>query len=88
MVLVYFTTATGAVEAVSYFWGVANVNDNIVYCPVAGCTAVTVDIANKTIEFAGTVLDDHGNPGPGDPATKFATLGQAVPASLVNYPAP
>jgi len=87
-VLVYFTTATGAVEAVTYSWGTANVNENIVYCPVVGCTNVSVNTATREISFAGTALDNNGNPGPGDPPTKFATLGAAVPASLVQYPAP
>jgi hypothetical protein len=87
-ILVYFTTATGAVEAVSYEWGTASVLENIVYCPLAGCTNVSVNIATREITFSGTALDDHGNPGPTDPPTKFATLGQAVPASMVLFPAP
>jgi len=87
-ILVYFKTATGVVEAVSYEWGTSSVFENIVYCPVASCANVSVNIATREITFSGTALDDHGNPAPTDPPAKFATLGQAVPASMVVYPAP
>jgi len=86
-VLVYFDTASGSVSAVSYFWG-ASLIDNVVYCPAAGCANVTVDTVAQTISFAGTVLDNHDSPMLGDPATKFATLGFAVPASMIVYPTP
>lgn len=87
-VLVYFTTATGAVENVSYFWGTASLLENIVYCPAAGCTNASVNTSTREITFAGTALDNHGAINPTDPPTKFATIGNAVPASMVVYPAP
>lgn len=77
-VRVYFT-AVGVVQAVSYFWGTANINDNIVFCPEAGCTGVSVNTTSKGIFFANTVLDDHG---PGIPPTKFATFD----ISGIQYP--
>jgi hypothetical protein len=70
-VLVYFATTGGAVQAVSYFWGAANVTENIVYCPALGCDAVSVNQVAKTITFVGTALDNHS---PVDPTDKFATL--------------
>lgn len=70
-VLVYFETANGTPRAVSYFWGVADLNDNIVHCPQAGCAGVTVNQTTKEIFFANTALDDS------DPFTapgQFATI--------------
>lgn len=70
-VLVYFETAAGTPRAVSYFWGVSDVNENIVYCPAAGCTGVTVNLSTKEIFFANTALDNND---PFAAPTKFATL--------------
>jgi len=78
-VRVYFDTATGNPEAVSYFWGAANVNENIVYCPAAGCTGVTVNQGTKEIFFSNTALDDNN---PVGPTTKFATLS----VGAIQYP--
>jgi hypothetical protein len=71
-VLVYFESASGTPKAVSYFWGATDINDNIVYCPAAGCTGVTVNTTNKEIFFSSTALDNN-DPLGGSP-TKFATL--------------
>jgi len=70
-VLVYFATATGVVQAVSYSWGTANVSENIVYCPSAGCTGVTVNQQTKEIFFSNTALDNNS---PVAQTDKFATL--------------
>lgn len=70
-VLVYFETSGGAVSAVSYFWGVSDVSENIVYCPAAGCTGVTVNQTTKEIFFSNTALDNND---PFGSPTKFATL--------------
>lgn len=67
--------------------------------PASGGGSADIDVLNSTpasgnTNISGsavtvsTTLDDHGNPGPTDPPTKFATLGQAVPASMVLFPAP
>lgn len=78
-VLVYFETANGNVKAVTYSWGVANVNENIVYCPAAGCTGATVNMVTKEISFLNTPLDDNS---PVGPTTKFATLS----LGMIVYP--
>lgn len=70
-ILVYFETATGNPRAVTYSWGVANVNDNIVYCPAAGCTGVTVNMTTREIFFSNTALDNND---PFGAPTKFATI--------------
>jgi len=78
-VLVYFATATGAVQAVSYSWGTASLQENIVSCPNGGCTGVSVDQTAKTVWFSNTALDNHS---PSAPADKFATL----PLGGISYP--
>lgn len=70
-VLVYFETSNGTPRAVSYFWGTADLNENIVYCPVAGCTGVTVNQATREIFFTNTALDNND---PFAAPTKFATI--------------
>jgi hypothetical protein len=69
-VKVYFTTSTGAVQAVSYSWG-TSLGENIVYCPAAGCTGVSVNQNTKEIFFSNTMLDNNN---PFTAADKFATL--------------
>ncbi len=78
-VLVYFETATGTPRATSYLWGAADVNENVVYCPAAGCSGVSVNMATKEIFFSNTALDDNN---PFGPATKFATLSLGA----IQYP--
>lgn len=72
-VLVYFTTATGAVQAVSYFWG--NLLENIVYCPAAGCTGASVNMGSKVMTFANTALDNNN---PFTSPDKFSTLNGTI----------
>lgn len=74
-VLVYFETAGGAPSAVSCFWGVSDVTENIVYCPAAGCTGVTVNQTTKELSFSSTALDNND---PFGPPTKFATLSGGI----------
>lgn len=70
-VQVYFATGSGTVQAVNYSWGTTNLNENIVYCPAAGCTGVSINTTTKEIFFTNTALDNHG---PVPPTTKFATI--------------
>ncbi len=74
-VLVYFETATGAPQAVSYFWGAAVVTENTVYCPAAGCTGVSVNMATKEISFSNTALDNNS---PVAPTDRYATLSLGI----------
>ena len=83
-VLVYFTTSSGAVENVSYFWGISSLLEHIVYCPAAGCSGTSVNLTTREITFSSAPLDNHGNPGPTDPATEFATLS----LGMIQYPNP
>lgn len=78
-VVVYFETTGGAPRAVSYFWGAADVNENIVYCPAAGCTGVTVNQGTREVFFSSTALDNNG---PGMAPTKFATISTGA----IQYP--
>jgi hypothetical protein len=79
-VLVYFTTATGAVEHVTFSWGVASLLENVTLCDGAACVNASVNTTTQEITLAGVPLDDQGSP------AVQATLGQAVPASLIVYP--
>ncbi len=55
----------------TYAWGASNVTDNVVYCPAAGCTGVSVNLSTREIFFLNTPLDNNS---PGGATNKYATL--------------
>lgn len=57
---VYFVTATGAIDTVSYAWvpfaGMPDLYENLAFCNAPGCTGVAVSLGTKTIAFTDTAL--------------------------------
>lgn len=60
----YFVTATGEVEAVSYGWspvpGIPDFYENLAFCNAPGCSGATVNLATKTVRLTATALNAEG----------------------------
>lgn len=61
---VYFVTATGQVDTVSYGWmpfpGIPDFFDNLAFCNTPACVGVTINLATKIIRFRNTALASEG----------------------------
>lgn len=57
---VYFLTATGEIDTVSYGWapfpGTPDFYENLAFCNAPACTGVTMSLATKQIRFTNTAL--------------------------------
>jgi len=57
---VYFVTATGAIDTISYGWipspGIPDLFDNLAFCNAPGCTGAALSLATKTITLSDTQL--------------------------------
>lgn len=64
LVQVYFVTATGAVENVSYGWspypGIPDFYENLPFCSAPDCNGASMDLASRTITLNGTSLAGEG----------------------------
>ena len=61
---VYFVTATGAVDTVSYGWApspsIPDFFANFAFCNTPACAGASVDLGNKTVRLNGTALTGEG----------------------------
>ncbi|MFN8559862.1 MAG: hypothetical protein U0531_21760 [Dehalococcoidia bacterium] len=62
--LVYFVTATGAIDTVTYGWSPSpefpDFYTNLAFCNGPGCSGASMDLASKTITLNGTALSGDG----------------------------
>ncbi len=61
---VYFVTATGEIDTVSYGWSprsdFPDAFENFAFCNAPGCSGASMSLASKTITLNGTALTDGG----------------------------
>lgn len=62
---IYFVTATGAIDTVSYAWspdpGFPDFFDYLAFCNAPGCSGASMDLGSRTITLNGTALSGDGS---------------------------